>query len=186
MEKEFLEQYFERYRRALFETNVDAELIAMRDLVRERAGDHGKVIFVGNGGSAAIASHAALDFTKQGGVRAVTLNEATLITCFANDYGYESWVARALERWAHPSDLLVLVSSSGRSANIVNGGLYAKGTGLPIVTFTGFSEDNPVHQLGDIRFWLNSRAYNVIECVHQIWLLTVCDLLIGKAEYPVA
>lgn len=51
------------------------------------------------------------------------------------------------------------------------------------MTFTGFEESNPVSQQADLTFWINSRAYNVIECVHQICLLAVCDLIKGRAEY---
>ena len=55
--------------------------------------------------------------------------------------------------------------------------------GLPVVTFTGFKPDNPLKQEGELNFWVDSKAYNVVENTHQIWLLMVCDLIIGKAEY---
>ena len=79
-----------------------------------------KVIIAGNGGSAAMASHVAVDFTKAANIRAINFNEADLITCFANDYGYENWVGKALEAYADPGDLVILISSSGKSQNISN------------------------------------------------------------------
>ncbi|MCP5047849.1 MAG: phosphoheptose isomerase, partial [bacterium] len=79
----------------------------------------------------------------------------------------------------------VLISSSGNSENVVNAATYARSVGNTIITFTGFNEDNPLKSLGDINFWLDSKAYNIIECTHMIWLTTVIDLIIGKAEYAV-
>jgi len=185
-DREFLADYFDRYRNLLFDRDAIDKMIAMRDVLRAASEAGGKIIFAGNGASAAIASHCAVDFTKQGGLRSVTFNESDLITCLANDYGYESWIEKALEYWADPGDVLVLISSSGRSPNVVNAARHWKGVGNALVTLTGFEPDNPLAAAGDINFWVNSRAYNVIECVHQVWLMAVCDLLVGKAEYPVS
>ena len=52
-----------------------------------------------------------------------------------------------------------------------------------VVTFSGFKEDNPLHQLGDINLWVDSKAYNFIENIHQVWLLAMVDLIIGSREY---
>ena len=67
---------------------------------------------------------------------------------------------------------------------MVRAAQYINERGLELVTFTGFSAENPLKGLGRLNFWVNSRAYNVIEMTHQIWLLAVCDLIVGKAEYP--
>ena len=142
-----------------------------------------KIIIAGNGGSAAMASHVAVDFTKQGGVRSVNFNEADLITCFANDYGYEHWVEKAVEFYGDEGDMVILISSSGSSKNMVNAAQTAIKLGMDVVTFTGFDIDNPLRQEGSINFWLDSQAYNIVENTHQIWMLMVCDLIIGKAEY---
>ena len=53
-----------------------------------------------------------------------------------------------------------------------------------IITFTGYNKDNPLSKLGDVNFWIDSKAYNFVENTHQVWLLTICDLIIGKREYP--
>ena len=81
-----------------------------------------KIILVGNGGSAAMASHVAVDFTKAARIRAVNFNESDLLTCLSNDYGYERWVEMALEFYADPGDLVILISSSGTMAMAVNFG----------------------------------------------------------------
>ena len=81
--------------------------------------------------------------------------------------------------------MVILISSSGKSQNLLNAAYKAKEMGIKIVTFTGFDEDNPLKKEGFLNFWVNSRAYNIIEMTHQIWLLAVCDAIIGKAEYSV-
>lgn len=180
----WITDYFARYN-AAFDAGVYDLLIAFRDLaisVRER---RGKLMFAGNGASASISAHGAVDFTKQGKVRSVDFNEPNLITAFSNDYGYENWIARALEAYADEGDACVLTSVSGASPNIVAAAEYARERGLSIVSFTGKSPDNPLRQRSDIGFWIDSNAYNVVECVHMIWLTTVIDMVVGKAEYPV-
>lgn len=183
-EESWLRDYVERYSRLLAQPEAIRQLQTLKAwmLDTHRAGR--KVIFAGNGGSAAMASHCAVDFTKNAGIRCINFNEADLITCFANDYGYEQWVARALEFYADPGDLVILISSSGKSPNMVHAARYAREGGLKLVTLTGLSSDNPLRALGDLNFWVDSRAYNMVEMTHHIWLLAVCDLLIGKAEYP--
>jgi len=138
-----------------------------------------KVILAGNGGSAAMASHVAVDLTKAAGIRAINFNEADLVTCFANDYGYEHWVARALEAYADPGDLVVLISSSGASPNIIRAVEQARTMGLGVACLSGFASDNPLRGSGDIDLWVDSRSYNVVEMTHHIWLLAVVDFLIN-------
>jgi len=184
-EQLWLSQYFERYRRSLFQNEVRDQLIALTRLLRVCQEAGRKVICVGNGGSAAIASHCAVDLTKNAGIRCINFNEADLITCFANDYGYEWWVQKALEYYADPGDVVILISASGKSPNMVNAGRWAVKNGLRLVTLTGFAPDNPLRALGELNFWVESRAYNIIEMTHQIWLLAVCDLIVGEAEHPI-
>lgn len=182
--KRWLKEYFERYRESILEIDVRDKLIQLRDHFLTAQQNGNKVIFIGNGGSAAIASHCAVDLTKNAGVRCVNFNEADLITCFANDFGYEKCFQKALEFYADRGDVVVLISSSGRSRNILNAAEYARSQGMVTVTLTGFSSDNPLASLGQLNLCVPSRAYNVIEMTHQIWILAVCDLIIGKAEYP--
>ena len=141
-----------------------------------------KIIVVGNGGSAAMASHVAVDFTKAAGIRAINFNEADLITCFANDYGYERWVEKALEAYADPEDLAILISSSGKSPNIVKGAEKAKNIGVPVITVSGFLPDNPLRKLGDINLWVDSSDYNIVEMTHHVWLVAIVDFLIETKE----
>jgi len=172
--------YFSKYFKA-----IDESLKSIKSEQLERAAsmvwathESGKkIIVVGNGGSAAMASHVAVDLTKAAGIRAINFNEADLITCFANDYGYENWVAKAIESYADIGDLAILISSSGNSQNILNGALQSKAMGLSIITLSGFSRDNSLRKLGDINLWLGSTTYNIVEMTHHIWLVAVIDYL---------
>lgn len=164
------------------DTAIDAVrvewLIEAAEMIWQAHINEGKVIFVGNGGSAAMASHLSVDLTKAAGIRAINFNEADLLTCFANDYGYEHWVARALEAYADKNDLVILISSSGRSPNIINGVTQARIMGLPVITLSGFGGDNPLRELGDVNFWCDSKQYNIVEMTHHVWLLAIVDYVI--------
>ena len=108
--------YFQRYFSLInncLVAGTGSVLEEVADKIVRTASEGRKVILVGNGGSAAMASHVAVDLTKTAGIRAINFNEADLLTCFANDYGYENWVVKALEFYADPGDLVVLISSSG-------------------------------------------------------------------------
>jgi len=181
--KQWLAEYFQRYRKSIFAEEVLPQLVELKELLVETRAARRKAILSGNGGSASIAGHCAVDFTKNAGIRCINFNEADLITCFANDYGYEHWLKKALEFYADDGDLIILISTSGKSPNMVRAAEYAGARGLKLVTFTGFSGDNPLRSLGRLNFWVDSRAYNIVEMTHQIWLLSVCDLIIGNAEY---
>ena len=160
-----------------------SDLVAAADLIRGVGTSNNKVIVVGNGGSAAIASHLAVDLTKVAGIRTVNFNEPSLLTCFANDYGYEHWVEKALGFHADQGDLLILVSSSGESANILNGAKRAVAMGLSILTLSGFANDNRLRSLGGIKLWVNCRTYNIVENVHQIWMLSIVDYLAADKDH---
>jgi len=158
--------------------DVDPELLQDVCIQIQRAEQQGgKVILVGNGGSAAIASHIAVDLANSAGLRAVCFNEASLITCLANDYGHEQWMARAMAMYADKGDVAILISSSGRSANIVNAAKTARSLGIGVAAFSGFFSNNPLRAMGDVSLWVDSDIYNVVETVHTMWLAAVVDCL---------
>ncbi len=182
---EFLTNYFSNYKNSIITDDLFENISKSISLIKE-ASANGHTLFIqGNGASASIASHCALDFTKQAKIKSMSFNEASFITAFANDYGYEYWVEKALGFYAEEGDIVILISSSGNSPNIVNAAKYAQDNRIKVITFSGFSSNNKLIQKGDINFWLNSRAYNVIECIHMIWLTAIIDGIIGKAEYSV-
>tara|TARA_B100000700_G_C15007077_1_gene839077 strand:- start:1014 stop:1574 length:561 start_codon:yes stop_codon:yes gene_type:complete len=182
-EIKFIKDYLDRYNKSLFEIDISEKILKMKNLLLDVKKNNKKVIVAGNGGSAAMASHIAVDFTKQGKIRTINFNEADLITCFANDYGYENWIEKAIEFYGDEGDKVILISSSGNSKNIVNAAKKAKELGIYVIGFSGFSCDNLLVKNSELSFWVDSKAYNIVENTHQIWLLMVCDLLVGKAEY---
>jgi D-sedoheptulose 7-phosphate isomerase len=178
---DFFEYYFDKISNSI--KNVDTLLLEEgARLIHNACERGGKTIIAGNGGSAALASHVSVDLTKSVGIRAINFNEADLITCFANDYGYEKWLEKAVEFYADVDDVLILISSSGVSRNILNGALKGRELGLKIITLSGFRSDNPLKQLGDINLWVDSSEYNVVEITHSVWLLAVVDKLMGSTQ----
>ena len=181
----FLENYLTDFSNLIKPNqNVINKLIKVRNIFLKTSKKSGKILIFGNGGSSAIASHVSVDLTKNAKIRTVNFNEADLITCFSNDYGYEKWVEKAVEFYADKNDTLVLISSSGKSKNMINACEAAKKRKINTISFTGHSYNNPLSKMSDLSLWVESKAYNFIENTHQIWLLTVCDSIIGKREYP--
>ena len=184
-DKNFVNNYLKDFS-SLLKPNEDIvdKIIKVRDILVNAKKNNNKIMIFGNGGSAAIASHVSVDLTKNANIRSVNFNEADLITCFANDYGYERWVEKAIDFYADSKDVLILISSSGKSKNMLNACIAAKKNKIStIITFTGHNKDNPLSRLGNINFWIDSKAYNFVENIHQVWLLTIVDLIIGKREY---
>ena len=181
--KKFLASYLEDFSDLVKSNEETVEKLAeVADLLKNVHSDGKKTLIFGNGGSAAMASHFSVDLTKNAGLRCINCNESDLITCFANDYGFERWVEKAVDFYGDEGDLLIVISSSGSSENMLNGVKAArKGKFKGIVTLSGFAEDNPLCQLGDINLWINSRAYNFVENIHQIWLLAIAAANVDAA-----
>ena len=179
MDKFFFDSYYKKINNNLIDVS-SSSLIEAALLIENVEKTSGKVILVGNGGSASIASHVSIDFTKAANIRSINFNEASLLTCFANDYGYENWASNALNFYADSNDIAILISSSGQSKNIINAADKAKKIGLPIITLSGFLESNPLRKMGDVNLWVNSSEYNIVESVHQIWLLSIVEYLISN------
>ena len=126
------------------EKNIIKNLIQVKNIFLKTSKKKGKVLIFGNGGSSAIASHVSVDLTKNAKIRSVNFNEADLITCFSNDYGYERWIEKAIDFYADRNDSVVLISSSGKSKNMINACKAAKRKKIKIISFTGHTKDNPL------------------------------------------
>ncbi|MGJ0510217.1 MAG: SIS domain-containing protein [Methylocystis sp.] len=148
---------------------------AEQDLLAAVRGAH-HVWLIGNGGSASIASHAAVDLLTAG-ERASVLTDPALTTCVANDFGYDQVYAYPLQRLMERWDLLIAISSSGQSPNILNGAKAAKAVGATVVTLSGFKPDNPLRALGDVNLWVDSTDYGVVELEHAAILHRLTDKL---------
>lgn len=157
--------------------HVDSALADLAGRLVELREARGGLYLFGNGGSAAIAGHAATDFFNVGRLKATTLHESSLMTCMSNDFGYENAYARQLAQWLRPGDMVIAISSSGNSANIRNAAKESASKGAYLVTMSGFCENNPLRGLGDLNFWLNSKDYGYVEVGHQFLLHNVSDRL---------
>jgi D-sedoheptulose 7-phosphate isomerase len=183
--KVFLDDYVGRLHRVIrVDDAVVAQITATREIWLRTSARGGRVVFIGNGGSAGIASHLAIDLSKNASLPAVCFSDASMMSCLANDYGFEEWLAHALRLNARAGDCLVAISSSGRSMNILNAVAKARAMKLDVITLSGMSPDNPLRELGDVNYWVDSRSYNIVETAHQFWMMAVIDLIIGRAEYP--
>ncbi len=172
-------KFFKDYKHSILELldDFDTSLIDKSvKLISECKKNNGKVYIVGNGGSSSIASHVSVDFAKFANVPSNTFNDVNLITCFANDYGHDNWIKEAIKAYMNKNDILILISSSGTSNNIVNAAKYCNDNNIPLITLSGFDINNPLTKLGNINIHIPSKKYNFIEMSHHIILVAMVDI----------
>jgi len=162
--------------------DLEQFLLFKKMLINIKNKNH-SVFLIGNGGSASIASHISIDLNKLNKIKTRTFNDPSWITCLSNDYGHKFWVSKALEFSVKKNDLVILISSSGKSENLIEAAKFAQLNQNKIITFTGFSGVNKLSKLGNLNFIVNSKSYNIIENIHQIWLTMMIDLIYGSSEY---
>lgn len=139
----------------------------------------GRVFLIGNGGSSAIVSHILTDLRNVAGLCGISLHEPAPLTCFTNDYGYENAFSKQIEAMANQKDFLVAISSSGRSKNILNAVAAANAKQMRVMTLSGFDNDNPLREMGEWNYWIDSPNYGHVEIGHLFLLHHVMDHL-GK------
>ncbi len=127
-----------------------------------------KVLLVGNGGSAAIVSHLQNDLSKALGIRAMVFHDTPTLTALSNDESYEEAFAYNVGLWAEPGDLLLAISSSGNSENILKAVDKAHSKGMRTITFSGFKANNALRQRGDLNFYIACESYGLTELSHEV------------------
>ncbi|HBR15732.1 MAG TPA: phosphoheptose isomerase [Candidatus Omnitrophica bacterium] len=157
---------------------LDGALEKVIHVICEQACQKRKLIFIGNGGSAAIASHMAVDFWKNIGIKAITFNDSTLLTCLSNDIGYAYAFEKSIEIFGEEGDVLMAISSSGKSENILRGVAAAKKKRLKVVTFSGFDEHNPLRSEGEYNFYVPIAEYGYVEAIHHLLCHCLVDILL--------
>jgi D-sedoheptulose 7-phosphate isomerase len=123
-----------------------------------------------------MASHMAADGSKNGRFRALAFNDPALMTAIGNDISYDQVFSVPLRRYANPGDILVTISSSGNSPNVVAAIEAAKELGLKTITLSGMKEDNRCRQMGDLNFYVPGLTYGMAECSHQALLHCWLDI----------
>lgn len=174
MARRDLKAYFQSLREAIRGTVVEPgedfhlALTVMRGAFDEATRNDRKVIFIGNGGSNAVASHMASDISKNGGVRAVAFNDTPTLTMLGNDFGYGYVFSKQLEFYGFEGDILVAISSSGGSTNILNAAETAKEKKMKLYTFTGMvkTAENKLKDMGELNFIVPSEDYGIVEIAH--------------------
>jgi D-sedoheptulose 7-phosphate isomerase len=161
---------------------LDAAVEWSVEAARQAAAQGNKIIFAGNGGSAGIASHMATDYSKNGGLRAWAMNDGSMLTCLANDYGYEHVFAKQIEFHGRSGDVLVAISSSGQSANILAAVTAARKLGCTVLTLSGFKPDNALRKTGDMNLYLDSTAYGYVEIGHLALCHAILDYSMEWAQ----
>jgi D-sedoheptulose 7-phosphate isomerase len=144
--------------------------------MRETHNRGNKLMFIGNGGSAGICSHMAIDYSKNGGMRSLAFNDGAALTCLGNDYGYENVFSKQIELHARANDMLIAISSSGQSENILRAVHTARKMNCYILTLSGFKASNPLRTLGDINLYVDSSEYGFVEITHLSLCHAILDL----------
>jgi D-sedoheptulose 7-phosphate isomerase len=148
------------------------------DLINKCSDSGKKIMFIGNGASAAISSHMAADFWKNGAIKAIAFNDSSLLTCISNDFGYQHVFEKPVEMFAEKGDILIAISSSGRSENIIKGAKMALCKDCNLITLSGFEENNTLRLLGHINFFVPSSSYGLVEIIHQAICHCILDILL--------
>lgn len=139
-----------------------------------------QLFFIGNGGSSAIASHMTADYMKNGGMNTYSLYDNAVTTCMGNDYGYEYIFSRPLDFLMKKGDLLVAISSSGNSLNIIKAIEIAESKEGEVITFTGFESDNMIKQMGNVNVYVPCRKYGIVESIHNLMLQQIVDTIVER------
>jgi D-sedoheptulose 7-phosphate isomerase len=152
------------------------ELQKQTSILREQ---HNKMFLIGNGASSSMASHIAADLCKNGHIATRCFTDASLLTALANDCGVEEMFAEPLRRQAHKGDMLVCISSSGESPNILQAAKQAREMGLYIVTLSGMNENNSLRKTGDLNVYVPAETYGFVETAHaailHFWVDSIVD-----------
>jgi D-sedoheptulose 7-phosphate isomerase len=135
-----------------------------------------KLMLIGNGASAAIASHIATDFWKNAGVPAFVFNDSSLLTAIGNDLGYRHVFEKPIQFFGQPDDILIAISSSGQSENILRAVSAAQALGIYIITLSGFKQENPLREMGHFNFYVPSMTYGLVEVAHH----AICHFVVNK------
>ena len=175
----YIYEYFLSLKKNLDEIEID-KIDELSKIFSKYKISNNNIFIFGNGGSASVASHVATDLNKVCNIKSRNFNESNHITCFANDFGYEKWIEETLKIYLNKKDLVILISSSGNSKNMINAAKYCIKKKIKLITLTGFSKKNPLKTLNknkNSNFWINSKNYNFVENLHQIILLSAIDKL---------
>lgn len=133
-----------------------------------------KIIILGNGGSSAIASHISVDYTKFLKIPTTTFTNTSMLTAYTNDYGQNEAYKNFLSDFYTPNTLVILISSSGNSPNILNAASYCEVHNIPFIALSGFDPNNKLNQTNALfKYHVPYNSYGVVELSHEIILHSI-------------
>lgn len=162
---------------------LEEGLSLTNQLTKNTQEKRGRLFFAGNGASASFATHMTLDWSKNGGVSVIGLHDPAQMSALANDNGYDEVFAAPVKWHGRPEDILVTISSSGNSENIIRAIEAAREVGMSVITYSGLKADNKSRQLGDINWFVPAKTYGIVECAHQSLLHMWLDSFMGITEW---
>ena len=171
----FLENYFKTYLNLVSQINYDHILNLSNELKKIKKNNN-KILIFGNGAGAAISSHFSSDLAKTLKIKAYSFDNSAQITCFGNDYNFENWISKTLEVYLNKNDLVILLSASGNSKNMLKAANYLNKKKINFYSITGFNKNNKLNTKSSKYIWINSKSYNHIEVIQSMILLSSLDL----------
>ncbi|OUM88994.1 MAG: hypothetical protein BAA01_10280 [Bacillus thermozeamaize] len=142
--------------------------------------DKGVFFFAGNGASATMAEHFSHDCTQNAGIISFTNAETSALTAISNDISFEEVFSTKIRKLLTEKDVLVTISSSGNSPNIIKAIEAARSKGAFVVTLSGKSAENKSRQMGDLNFYIPADTYGLVESAHAVLLHCWLDLFLDK------
>lgn len=187
MYTEYINRLFETIKKTQFimsdsldDLGYEKGIEALVDAIIKIKENEKQLFFIGNGGSSAIASHMTADFMKNGGMKTYCLYDNAVTTCMGNDYGYEYVFSRPLSLLANKGDMLVAISSSGNSKNIINAIKAVQEAEASVITFSGFRPDNKMKGMGNINVYAPLEEYGIVESIHNLILQQIVDIILER------
>jgi len=185
MKKNFINSYITEIKNCLDQIKDQNNLIIKLNKIYKSIKKNNKIIIYGNGGSASNAIHFCTDITKILNKKSITFDNANLITCYSNDYGFDNFVKQSINSHFIKNDIVILISSSGESQNIIEAAKFCIKKKIKLITLSAFNFNNKLKRLNKngINFYINTKSYNISEISHLIILLLSIDLFKGKKYY---
>ena len=146
--------------------------------------DSGQLFFFGNGASSSISNHMALDWSKNGGVKAMSLSDSAFLTAVSNDYKYEKALVEYFKIYGNnKNDMIITTSSSGNSKNITRLLEYASEKNIETLSFSGLNPNNKSIKFSNLSLYVPFKTYGMVECAHQIIHHLWLDYFMGIKEW---
>jgi D-sedoheptulose 7-phosphate isomerase len=185
MKRNFINSYIIEIKNCLDQIKDQNNLIIKLNKIYKSIKKNNKIIIYGNGGSASNAIHFCTDITKILNKKSITFDNANLITCYSNDYGFDNFVKQSINSHFIKNDIVILISSSGESQNIIEAAKFCIKKKIKLITLSAFNFNNKLKRLNKngINFYINTKSYNISEISHLIILLLSIDLFKGKKYY---